>query len=180
MSEKTIYAAYEEIKQREIRELKNKLNAIGGSYVFRKIKPCVLCNFDSEYGPSDVVVTEAEVSNGNLVITGYLKDTFSDEFRIDVSEIAYGHIDFITSAVPEPELSDKMRLLCETVAMLSADLFDSINERLPDHTAVCEEIVRLAQKFEYELDWEHTSETKDYLDELDRFENEYLKSIEED
>lgn len=110
--QKSIYACYEEIKQREINELKERLAANGGSYIFKNEMPCVMCNLNRfDCGPSDVVITSAKISDkGNLVIEGYLKDGLGDTFKVRVSEIAYGHLDFITSSIPVKEAKRKIWL----------------------------------------------------------------------
>lgn len=195
MEKKSIYECYEEIKQREIAELKARLKAFGGvahfgpdytgEYATGADCPIVMCNLNGfEPHPANVRIMSVGLSDDDrLTIMGCETSWCDDEMPIDSHDIAYGHIDFITSSIPvmktKPyaKLSREMRLFCETVAMLSADLYENINERLPDSSAVCEEIVTLAQKFETSLDWEHTCYEKDYLEELDKFEKAYLESI---
>ena len=180
--QKSIYACYEEIKQREIRELKDAVKAHGGRYKFGANGPVIAVNYD--VGPEDVTVGCVEIQNLSDTEIVVIYDTVGEQINKD--DIAYGHIDFITKSIPKVDcrqyitLSREMRLFCETVVMLSADLYEKINERLPDFSAVCKEIVSLAQKFEKELDWDNKEETKDYLDELDKFEKAYLESVKED
>ena len=70
------------------------------------------------------------------------------------------------------------KLLQETIALLSADLFEYIYS--PDNgigfSETAAEIISLAEKFEQELNWQGPdNETRDYILELDKFENKILK-----
>lgn len=118
-NEKSIYACYEEIKQREISELKEKLKAFGGVAHFGPEytgegatgvdTPIVLCNL--KYGgPADVRILSVGLDNDDvLTIMGepYSENGgagwWEDEQEIPLCDIAYGHIDFITTAIPKKE-----------------------------------------------------------------------------
>lgn len=121
MKNKSIYAAYEEIKQREIEELKNKLKAFGGAAHFGPDYtdegatgvdcPIVMCNINGfEPHPADVRIMSVGLSSeGNLIIMGCETGNSGcaswdeDEREIPLEDIAYGHIEFITDAIPEIE-----------------------------------------------------------------------------
>jgi len=95
-NDKSIYACYEEIKQREISELQEKVRNSGGRYIFPKEYPFVLCNFDE--GPCDVHVASVEIQN---VSDNEFVVIFDDEGnQIKQSDIAYGHIEFISNSIP--------------------------------------------------------------------------------
>ena len=105
---KTIYNKYEEIKQREIRELKDKLKRFGCVAHFGpdytddgatgKDFPFILCNLD--YGPVDIKVMAVRLKDNELSILGY--DTDAGQYiNIDLEDIAYSHISFITEAIPD-------------------------------------------------------------------------------
>lgn len=95
--DKSIYACYEEIKQREISELKEKVRLMNGQVIFSATEaPCVLVNYDE--GPSDVRVGSVEIQNLSETEIVCIYDTFGEQIKI--SDIAYGHIEFISDAIP--------------------------------------------------------------------------------
>ncbi len=96
MEKKSIYDCYQEIKQREINELRECVMAAGGSVVFKKNRPSVCCNFD--YGPSDIDITTVEIKDDIIVITGYDSEAGQD-IDVELDDIIYSHIDFITSEI---------------------------------------------------------------------------------
>ena len=100
-NDKSIYACYEEIKQREISELKEKVRNSGGQYVFPKEHPFILCNFDE--GPCDIHVGSVEIQN----ISDYESVVILDDEgnQIKLSDIAYGNIEFITESIPAKTFS---------------------------------------------------------------------------
>lgn len=115
--EQSIYAAYEEIKQREIKELRNALEQFGGEAHFGPDytgegatgvdAPYILCNLRS-IGPCDVKVVGAYICKlGNLTISGHPMfasggATSEEEMQeINLNDIAYGNIEFITGSVLE-------------------------------------------------------------------------------
>jgi hypothetical protein len=112
--DKSIYACYEEIKQREISELKEKLKAFGSEAHFGpdytgkgetgKDFPFVLCNFD--YGPVDMKIMAVRLKDDELQILGY--DTDAGQYvNISLDNIAYGHISFISDNIPVRLFTDK-------------------------------------------------------------------------
>lgn len=101
--DKSIYTCYEEIKQREISELQEKVRNSGGRYIFPKEHPFVLCNFDE--GPCDVHVASVEIQN---VSDNEFVVIFDDEGnQIKQSDIAYGHIEFISESIPVDTFSQE-------------------------------------------------------------------------
>lgn len=101
-NDKSIYACYEEIKQREISELKDAVRAMGGQYVFPKDEhPYVMCNLNS--GPCDLRVDSVEIQNISdvdvLVIFGY-DEQAGQPVEISLDDIAYRHISFISDFIP--------------------------------------------------------------------------------
>lgn len=99
---KSIYACYEELKQCEINELKAAIKMVGGEFVFNR-KPIVMVNRDGCYPhPCDVCITSVEMSDDDLLtIRGYESGDDTEEiFDVDLDDIAYSHISFITEAIP--------------------------------------------------------------------------------
>lgn len=99
----TIYDSYQEIKQREIAELKEAVMKAGGEVEFKEDEePIVMVNFD-DYAPhpADVIITRVRLKDGKLLIDGF--ETYESrkyEKPIEVNDIAYGHLDFITQEIP--------------------------------------------------------------------------------
>lgn len=68
---------------------------------------------------------------------------------------------------------DREKLLQETIAMLSADIYEKLYERLNEWGTTVETIVTLAKVFEERLNWQVNDE-RDYIFELEKFEKEVL------
>lgn len=141
-NERPIFSCYEEIKQREIRELKEAVRANGGTYVFSRQKPIVLCNFD--HGPADMRINSVELRNVAepdyvevVVIMGYDPKT-GNEAQIDLFDIAYGHISFITDAIPKRTFSKStfsiLRLSREDLNIAGFDSSD-VDDDTMEHLA---------------------------------------------
>lgn len=107
--DKSIYACYEEIKQREISELKEKLKVFGGEAHFGldytgegatgNAKPFVCIHGDE--GPCDVRIYAVILDeNDDLTILGSIYDEEEYPKEIKISDIAYGHIEFISDSIP--------------------------------------------------------------------------------
>ena len=67
-------------------------------------------------------------------------------------------------------------LLGETMVMMGADLFQTLYEMegVEDYTQ-CAAIIRdAAVEFEYELDWKGAEDDRDYITELEKFEQKKL------
>ena len=139
--DKSIYACYEEIKQREISELKEKLKAFGGVAHFGqdytgKDCPFVLCNFD--YGPVDMKIRVVRLKDDELQILGY--DTDAGQYiNISLNDIAYGHISFISDNIPVRLFTDKSfsisrlsREDLEEKGFDTSDVDDDTMQRLAD------------------------------------------------
>lgn len=95
--DKSIYACYENIKQREISELIEKVRNSGGQYVFKETEqPYVLCMFDE--GPVEVRVGSVEIQNISEKEILVVFDTKGEQIKL--SDIAYGHIYFIIESIP--------------------------------------------------------------------------------
>lgn len=108
-NDKSIYACLEEIKQREIAELKAKLRAFGGAAHFGldytgegatgNEKPFV-CIHGNE-GPYNARIYAVSLDEDNcLTILGSTYDEEDYPSEIKLSDIAYGHIEFITDSIP--------------------------------------------------------------------------------
>lgn len=107
-NDKSIFACLEEIKQREINELKEKLNAFGGVAHFGPDHsgegatgvdmPYV--DVHSDEGPYDACIHAVSIDEeGDLCIIG--RPAKSDiPHEIKTSDIAYGDISFITNSIP--------------------------------------------------------------------------------
>lgn len=68
----------------------------------------------------------------------------------------------------------------ETIALISADCWDKIYSCLGDWSATAEEIISLAERFESRNDWFIFGDAGDYIDLLERFENEVMKDYKTD
>lgn len=123
--DKSIYACYEEIKQREINELMEKVRLMKGQYVFPTLEaPCVLVNFDD--GPEDVRVGSVEIQNVSETEILCIFDTFGNQIKL--SDIAYGHIVFISESIPVRTFSKESfcisRLSREDIESIGFDTSD--------------------------------------------------------
>lgn len=156
---KSISACYEEIKQREIEELKKKVRGRGGKFAFDEDEdaPEVLCNLKYE-GPADVMITSVEVcENDYLYITGRVHyhsgcgSSYGDVDSISVSDISYGGLSVICDAIPDLKdivLADETRRFCETVGELSHLMYDKLYEKYEDTFVVLQKIIDLSIEFE--------------------------------
>ena len=96
---KSVYEMYQEVKAIEVKELKDAVIAKGGKYVFEnEHEPIVMINkFDS---PCDAVIESVTVDEkGFLTMSAHDKECYQDVFTLFADEVAYGHIDFITSEI---------------------------------------------------------------------------------
>lgn len=70
----------------------------------------------------------------------------------------------------------KERLLQETIVLLAADIYQTIydSDSCDGWGDACDDIIRYAKQFEKELDWQDYDD-RDYIQELDKFEEKILK-----
>jgi hypothetical protein len=147
-NEKSIYACYEEIKQREINELKEKLKAFGGEAHFGpdytgegatgNEKPYICIHGDE--GPYDVRVYSVILEeNDILTILGSTYDEEKYPSEIKISDIAYGNISFISDSIPARTFSKESfcisRLSREDLEQKgfdTSDVDDKTMQRLAD------------------------------------------------
>jgi hypothetical protein len=73
---------------------------------------------------------------------------------------------------------DKEKLLQETIVLLSADLYKQIYDgcEIYDYRAVVGIIIKLANKFEKELNWQE-DDKRDYIVELEKFEEKVISKL---
>lgn len=187
---KSIYAAYEEIKQREINELKKKLRDFGGVAHFGPDYtgegatgvdcPIVLCNFGC--GPADMLVHAVSLTDDDCISILAYDQEAGQEIDMNLDDIAYGHISFITDLVPDVDIEHKEkkeRLVMETAIFMAWDMFTQMYfpKKGWGLFEVCHEIINLAKEFEHTRTWSVDDEDYDegrYFDELIKFENKYL------
>ena len=131
--QKSIYACYEEIKQREIRELKDAVKAHGGKYKFGANGPVINVNYDC--GPEDVTVGCVEIQNLSDTEIVVIYDTVGEQINKD--DIAYGHIEFITKSIPSRTfskesfcISNLSREDLEELGFDTSDVDDATMERI--------------------------------------------------
>jgi hypothetical protein len=74
-------------------------------------------------------------------------------------------------------MEKKQRLLCETIVLLSADLYQDIYNAEESWGDAVDKIISLAEEFEEELNWQEEGEERDYIFELDKFEKKVLKKL---
>lgn len=141
---KEIYAAYEEVKQREISELKNAVRRHGGKYVFTDEMPGVWCDLD---GLVDVSITSVELDeDDNLVIIGspFSPDHIDweeDEREIPVGDILYGQMWWITSLIPDVEDTDSREIWARVGITLKSNEGE-ISAMLADNGRDLESVLR--------------------------------------
>lgn len=135
-NDKSIYACYEEIKQREINELKEAVQKMGGSYSFSwNERPYVLCNFKE--GPVDVGVGSVAIERISDLDYVTIYDT--DGRQICFSDIEYGHVTSITESIPTRKftgrpfhISSLSREDLEENGFDTSDVDDETMQRLAD------------------------------------------------
>ena len=67
-------------------------------------------------------------------------------------------------------------LLGETIAMLSADMYQTLYDMSDGgYTEVASEIRDAALEFEKELKWDNLNDSRDYIEELEKFEQKKLE-----
>lgn len=194
--EKSIHACYEEIKRREVKELEDAVRDNGGGVVFQKDSaPMIVVNFGGFCPhPADVLITRVELCDeededvlriyGREKCSSACSDWYEDEREINISDIEYGHIEFITSECYSPYKNkkrhgDKNYLIMETAIFMAWNMFEMMYnaENGMGQFEVCSEIIRLAKEFEETRTWNVSDDDYDeglYFDELDKFEKEYL------
>jgi hypothetical protein len=146
-NDKSIFACYEEIKQREISELREKLKAFGGTAHFGpdyqgegatgEEMPYVCVHADE--GPYDVRVHAVSMDDDDhLTILASLFDADYPE-EISIRDIAYGHISFITESIPARMFSKESFCISrlsredlESIGFDTSDVDDSTMERIAD------------------------------------------------
>ena len=76
----------------------------------------------------------------------------------------------------EEQVRKKDRLLKETIVLLAADIYKTIYDRddCDGWGDACGDIIRYAEQFEQELDWQETDD-RDYIEELEKFDEKILK-----
>lgn len=104
------YELAKEVQKIEIRDLIDAVKSYGGRVTFAEHddeeviadvyeRPCVMVNADN-IGPVDVYINSVEVDeDSHLHIRGEYKEDF-EEYDIDETDIAIGHIGFITELIP--------------------------------------------------------------------------------
>ena len=106
------YELAKEVQKIEIRNLVEAVKSYGGRVTFCDMdavdgeqtadvneRACVMVNVDN-VGPIDVYINSVEVDDdSHLHIRGEYKDDFG-EYDIDATDIAVGHIGFITELIP--------------------------------------------------------------------------------
>lgn len=135
-NKKSIYACLEEIKQREISDLKGKLMLCDEmKYEFEKnVSICI-----NDGTPHDVRVVEAKIAtDGHIEIFAY-DEKVDQVVRVSVDDIIYGHIEFITDAMPIRTFSQESfsisRLSREDLEQLgfdTSDVDDKTMQRIAD------------------------------------------------
>lgn len=186
---KTIYDAYQEIKQREISELKDAVRKAGGEVEFQEDNaPIVMVNFNGfSPHPADVAITRVRLKDDTLLIDGQEKDV-EDESPIEVDDIAYGHIDFITSEIVRINKRNDVQLdlgkdafaFGETLVEFSHLLYDKFYEKYQDSFEVMHAIYYKALSFEMELKEKgRYDDDEDYLLAIDKRAEEILKELDD-
>lgn len=69
---------------------------------------------------------------------------------------------------------NKEQLKKETIVLLAADIYQDVYDYVGCWGEAVETIVRLAEEFEKELNWQEGDE-RDYLEELEKFEEKVIR-----
>lgn len=135
--DKSIYACLEEVKQREVCELKQKLTMCDErKFRFDSKGPYVTINDGT---PHDIRITEAGLDDECcLHILAYDEDA-GQYIDVDLDDIIYGHIEFITDSIPVRSFSQDSfsisRLSREDLEQQgfdTSDVDDKMMQRLAD------------------------------------------------
>lgn len=147
-NDKSIYACLEEIKQREISELKEKLKAFGGVAHFGPDytgegatgteMPFVCVHADA--GPYDVRIHAVSLDEDDyLTILGSVlaEEDYPEEIKI--RDIAYGHIEFISDNIPVRTFSEESFCISrlsredlQELGFITDDIDDKTMQRIAD------------------------------------------------
>ena len=104
---KSIRDCYEKIRQREISELMEAAENAGGSVEFdEEDAPIVIANVNGYFThPADFRIVRVRIKDGELLIDGRERgysgcaDWFEDEAPMEIGDIIYGQISFITDMI---------------------------------------------------------------------------------
>ena len=147
-NDKSIYACYEEIKQREISKLKEKLKGFGGVAHFGPDytgegatgvdMPNICVHGDA--GPYDVRIHAVSIDeDGYLTILGSALETEDYPSEIKLRDIPYGHLEFIKDVIPARTFSKESFCISrlsredlEEKGFDASDVDDKTMQRLAD------------------------------------------------
>lgn len=109
--------------------------------------------------------------------------SLTENFYINESDVTTESLQSILDHIQLHEISyerhgsknpDKQQLLYETIALLSADIYEKVYACLYGWGATVEAIVQHAKEFEEQLDWQ-PDDKRDYIEELESFEKKLLE-----
>ena len=104
-------------------------------------------------------------------------DTDDDEQRVPDVKGTWCYV-----SQPEKKIVEQAKkrdyLLKETIVMLAADIYQTIYDRddCGGWGDACDEIIRYAEQFEKELDWQE-DDSRDYMAELEKFEQKIMDEL---
>ncbi|MBQ9560577.1 MAG: hypothetical protein IJV08_11470 [Bacteroidaceae bacterium] len=110
MSKTDFYQMHRIIHSAELRELQQAVTDFGGEAHFGTDytgpgatgheRPVICVNRYHGEGPEDVFINAISVKEGCMDILAETKE-YGDEFTLEPSEIEFGHVSFITDAIPD-------------------------------------------------------------------------------
>jgi len=109
MKSETIYQMYEDVKHIEVQQLRNKLHNWNDEFHFgnyhsdeqelQSEAPIVAASCYDD--PTDVIVDAVIVlANDSIQIKCHGKNNPHEEYILNEDDVYYGHLDFVTSAIP--------------------------------------------------------------------------------
>lgn len=120
MKHSDTYRLYRRLKYIEIEELKRALNAHKGSYTWADENDCPIVTYNPE-SPFDIRIEKIWTDGCSIYFNGRRADT--NEFWKDckITDVEFGHLDFIISEIPETE----------EVSDVSSDIEFEITDSIP-------------------------------------------------
>lgn len=155
MKHQSYYQSYKALQVFEIKELRRCLEAHGGSYNWNdeehdnESKPIICVNLD--YYVGDVDVKRVYLDNaGAIKIEADEHDGWAD-FTFGVSDVKFGHIDFIMDCMDEILTEKERALICQAASDLESGNY-LLRKRTDEQLAMIQEVSKALNTPEQERD----------------------------